>query len=90
MNDNSSTISRYNLTFTADRIRELRVGVTKIEIDHHWDPGIDIFRKNDVANQNAPLELLSPDEKMAAVSMPARDAQTFQELNHSYRLQYTK
>lgn len=50
MNDNSSTISRYNLTFTADRIRELRVGVTKIKIDHHWNRGINIFRKNDVAN----------------------------------------
>ena len=34
---NFNVASRYNLTFTANRIRELRVSVAKIEIDYHWN-----------------------------------------------------
>lgn len=47
---NFNVASRYNLTFTANRIRKLRISVTKIEVDHHWNRGIDIFRKDDIAN----------------------------------------
>ena len=47
---NFNVASRYDLTFTANWIHELRVSVTKIQIDHHWNRGINIFRKDDIAN----------------------------------------
>ena len=47
---NFNVASRYNLALAANWIRELRVSVTKIEIDYHWNLRIDIFRKDDIAN----------------------------------------
>ena len=47
---NFNVASRYNPALAANWIRELRISVTKIEVDHHWNRGINIFRNNDVAN----------------------------------------